>query len=228
MPGTTETVINDSAINAYAGSMASSTASAGLHALTVSVSVTEGVTVATGQAYMGTLVNRVGRGNYLTYTSLANDLVNRRELSSRSAYGLMNKPFVVSSFPADLVDWCTHKPVTTTGANNSNLTVDTLSPIALVIPTTTVAVEYTVTVYAEWRVQFASPALSSTAIKRPPTPQGVWDTILKIGGETAGHIGDILGTANATAADLAAAGSMVGPMLSAVRTVGPVLGKLGI
>lgn len=218
VPGTTEDNVFDSAVAAYAGTISSSTASAALHSLTVVVNCLDSATSASGQVFMGTLSNRVARSNYSIWNDLATDLYNRRELKPRSAYSTMASPYVVSSAPLDVTDWCLHRPLTSVSATRANnVTIDTLAPIALILPPTSAVVEYSVSIYCEWRMNFHQPLLASTHQNHQPAPPSLWSSATRLISEVGGDLGSMA----------SAASGAVGPILSTMTAVGSTLDGLG-
>lgn len=224
VPGTTEDTITDVGISGYTGTIATSTANAQLHAVTVVVQATSSATQATGLVYVGSLAQRVGRQNYGTYNLLGSALINRRELSPFSAYSSMTKPVEHSAYPVDLVEWSTQAPVlAASGTLSDNYSADTLSQIAVVWPATTVAVDYNVSIFTEWRVNFTDSVLNSTAVRHAPTPQGLWSTIVQNASALNGRVHDVaLGVEKLTGF-----GNTVGTAFRAFQGVGARLGQLG-
>lgn len=200
VPGTTETNINDSIVSNYAGTLQSSTACAQLHAFTVTVQCTSTATTASGVVYTGALCQRVGRSNYATWNGVANALLARREMLPTSAYNTMTQPVVLSAYPVDMTEWSMQHPVLSVATVLSdNYSADTLSQIAIVIPNTVAAVEYTISVHTEWRINFTDVVLASTSTKKDPPPQGWWNSAISALGDlngridTALHIGSAVG-----------------------------------
>lgn len=224
VPGTTEQTITDVGIQGYAGTILNSTANAQLHAITVVVQSTSSATAAQGLVYVGSLAQRVGRQNYATYNALASALINRRELSPFAAYSTMTKPAEHSAYPVDMTEWSMQVPVHNVGATpGDNYHSDTLSQIAVVFPATTVAVDYNVSIFTEWRVNFTDSVLNSTAVRHDPTPTGLWNKIVQNASALNGRISDLaLG-----AEKLTSMGSAIGTTFRAFSGVGARLGQLG-
>lgn len=219
IPGNaTDDLVQDSILAPYVGTLASSTASCALHSLTVVVNCLDAALTASGQVFMGSLSNRVARSNYGTWNALGLDLFGRRELKPRSAYSTMADPFSIVTAPLDVTDWCLHRPlvsVSTTVANN--VTIDTLSPIVVLFPPTTASVEYSVSIFCEWRMNFHQPLLASTHQTHTPSAQSLWSDATRLvstlGGDIASAASSVVGS--------------VGPVLEAAHTVGSVAEGLG-
>lgn len=225
VPGTTETLYSDPAITPYDGtSFSNGFGNANLHALTVVINCTSSATAATGIVYFGAVNQRVNRAQFLTYNALAAALLPRREFSSSSGYSLCTAPYKMSAYPVDLTDWSTQKPlVEPAAALGDNIALDSLSQMGIIFPPTTTAVDYTITVYTEWRVNFTDPVLSSTSVKREPTSSSLWDRIIDAGSKTAGafHTLDNMGAFNPNNAQ------KVGNAYKTMSSVASVLGTLG-
>lgn len=214
VPGTTESNVIDSLVNTYGGTIASSTASAALHAMTVVVTCIDSALSASGQIYTGTLSNRVARSNYATFNALALDLITRRELKPRSAYQTMTKAVTLFSGPLDVTDWSLHKPLVSINSTlGNNVTVDTIAPIVIVFPPTASVLEYSVTIYCEWRMIFHTPLLASTHTHHAPAPAGFWSNATRLVGAVGGDLEHAVGGV------AQAATTLIGPaMQTAVST----------
>lgn len=188
VPGITESYFQDAAIATFDGnSFGNSLANGNLHALTVVVNCTSSATAANGLVYYGAVNQRVNRSQFATYNELAQNLFPRREFSSKSAYSLCTCPHKLSAFPVDLTDWSTQKPLVETSLTFSdNIALDSLSQLAIIFPDTVSAVQYTITVYTEWRINFTSPVLASTSVRREPAPPQVWNKAIDFGTQVAG------------------------------------------
>lgn len=221
-PGSIEQFVIDPIISGYAGTLGSSVATVALHALTVQCNCVESVTGASGQVYAGTLQSRVGRTNFVTYNALAADLIQRREMKPRSAYQALGRSFAISSYPLDMTDWTLQKPVVVPNATlSNNVTSDQLAPIVFVLPPTSTAVEYTFTVFAEWRVCFSQAALASTSIHHAPSSPDFWHTALKTMSNVAGDLESLSGMASGV-------GAVLGSIYNVARPTAAALGKLGL
>lgn len=211
VPGTTETQILDQVMAAYDSTgVNNALANASLHALSVSCACVSSATSATGVVYYGAVNQRLNRGQFGTFNGLADSALTRREMSSISAYNCMNKPIEMSAYPVDLVDWASQKPFLQPNTILlDNIASDALSQMILIFPPTTAAVEYIITVHTEWRVNFTDPALASTAAKHTPTPQGVWDGVMKVGSDLGGKFQLIEQGANAVQQVSGAIGSVI-------------------
>lgn len=207
VPGTTEFLFDDPAMLAYSSStVAGVVANASLHAVTVTIQCTSSATTASGICYIGALNQRINRRNFATYNALSSALQNRKELSSFSAYSLASAPAKYVSYPIDITEWSLQKPIAIDPAVSDISTSDTLAQIAIVLPLTSTAVNYTITVHTEWRVNFTDAVLASTAVKRPATPNNVWDHIqstaqqatglVEHGAHIAGSLGAMADAAN--------------------------------
>lgn len=218
VPGTTESAQNDALLNNYAGTLASSTANAQLHAMTVVVQCTSTATTASGVMYSGALAQRVGRSNYATWNGVATALLARREVQSTSAYNTMTNPVVITAYPVDMTEWSMQHPVLQTDlvTTSNNYSADTLSQIALVFPQTSTVVEYNLTIYTEWRVNFVDVVLASTSTKQTPTPVSWWNQAINVMGALNGRVEDVLRV-----------GSAVGAIAQKFQGARATLGQLG-
>jgi hypothetical protein len=221
-PGTAETIYTDPAIATYDGtSFSNGFGNANLHALTVVINCTSSATTASGLIYFGAVNQRINRAQFAQYNVLADALIPRREFSSASAYSLCTAPYKMSAYPVDLTDWSTQKPlVEPAAALGDNIALDSLSQMAIIFPPTAAAVDYTITVYTEWRVNFTDPVLSSTSVKRDPASPNLWDRIIDVGSKTAGafHTLDNMGLFNP---------DNVGRVGNAYKTMSSMAGTLG-
>lgn len=221
VPGTTETLYSDAMIGPYAASLAGNLANGNLHGLTMVLNCLSTATQAEGQVYVGSLNQRINRSRFPTWNDVANSLVNRREVQPHSAYNILSTPLKVSCYPVDIVDWARQMPVVLqSGTTGENVTMDSLSQMVLVIPATTAVVNYTLTVYTEWRVNFVDAALSSTAVSRPASRMDLWSQIAHVGNETSGFISR---AESALAGGMKAFGALRGGMSTLARA-GMVLG----
>lgn len=196
VPGTTETAYVDALIATYAATLAAGVSSAQLHSLTVHVNCTSNANTAEGLVYMGSVSQRMNRSRFASWNDVAGSAINRSEIQPLSSYNVLAKPVKMSAFPVDMSDWCSQLPlVLSPGASGDNVTLDTLSQLVIVWPPTTVVVSYSLTVYTEWRVNFVDAVLASTAVAHAATDMGIWSSISNAGSETAGFLGNVLGTA---------------------------------
>lgn len=221
VPGITESYFQDAAIATYDGtSFGNTLANGNLHALSVVMNCTSSATAANGLVYYGAVNQRVNRGQYSTYNELAANLYPRREFSSKSAYSLCTAPHKVCAFPVDLTDWSTQKPLVETSLTlGDNIALDSLSQIALIFPNTVTAVQYTLTVYTEWRINFTNAVLASTSTRREPAPQQIWNKAIDIGTQVAGSF-DLIERG------IGIAGS-IGSMYNTMNQAEGVMGILG-
>lgn len=143
-----------------------------LHALTVTVTCTDPVTSARGVFYAGTMPGPVHRIQFANWNAVGNAIVARLQAKQHSAYGSMEFPVCLGSVPMDVAQWNMLETLMSTPPNLSlRRATDTLQPIAVVLPGQSSAVNYSVTVVAEWRVVFAmTDARSSLHEFRNPTP----------------------------------------------------------
>lgn len=188
VPTITESYFQDPAVAVYDGTTFSNGfGNANLHALTFVLSCTSSATAANGIVYFGAVNQRVNRGQFPNYNSLGGALIPRREFSSKSAYSLCSHSHKVSAYPIDLTDWSTQKPLIEPSLTlGDNINLDSLSQMAIIIPPTATAVQYTVTIYTEWRVNFTDPILASTSVKRDPTSPLLWNKVIETGNKLAG------------------------------------------
>lgn len=189
VPGTTDTLHSDGILVPYAATLAGNLANGNLHAMTMVLNCLSTATQAEGQVYVGSLNQRINRSRFLSWTDVGTSIINRREVQPHSAYSILSTPLKVSCYPVDIVDWARQSPVVlASGTVGDNVTMDSLSQMVLVVPPTTNVVNYTVTVYTEWRVNFVDAALSSTAVSRPASKMDLWSQIAHVGNETSGFV----------------------------------------
>jgi len=155
------------------------TASAGLHACTVVITCTTNALKSSGQVYMGSLNQRVARTRFATWNACGDSLIARREMVPFSATHVMRQGLAISCYPVDTIDWAAQRPLITNSSTLAdNVTMDSLSQLAFVfMDTDTDAVEYTITVYTEWRMNFMDAALASTATSKVPGSLPNWNKI---------------------------------------------------
>lgn len=192
IPGAVETVLSDSVLLPYANTLALNQANASLHGMTVVLNCLATATSAEGQVYFGALNQRINRTRFGFWNDVAASLVNRRDIKPQSAYSCLSQPVKMSAYPVDVVDWARQSPLVLPGvAAGTDVTTDALSQIALVFPSTTAAVTYSLTVYTEWRINFVDAALASTATSHEASPMELWSAIAKFGNETAGFVAPV-------------------------------------
>lgn len=188
-PGTGETVYSDSVIAPYAASLSGNLANANLHGLTAVINCLSTATAAENQVYFGSLNQRINRSRFTFWNDVADQLINRREVMPHSAYSLLSEPLKLSCYPVDIVDWARQSPlVPRVMTNGDNVTMDSLSQLVFVFPPTVVALNYSITIYTEWRVNFVDAALSSTATTKRASSMDIWSRIAAAGSETAGFV----------------------------------------
>lgn len=195
VPGSApEDYFTDSLVGTYASTLTGNVANGNLHALTIVVNCLSPTTVVQGQVYVGSLNQRVNRSRYATYDDLANAMINRREIQPHSAYNILSSPVKFSCYPVDIADWARQFPlVFQSNTLSENITMDSLSQLAVVLPPTTASVSYSITIYTEWRINFVDPALASTATTKPASSMDIWSSIAAVGSETSGFIQKVEG-----------------------------------
>lgn len=187
VPGTTELPVLDAVIQPYAAALNATVAHCNLHALTVVINCLETANTASGQIYVGALNQAIKRTRFATWNDLASSLISRREMKPISAYSCLTKPAKVSAYPVDMVEWASQRPLVAADADPAdNSSMDTLSQLAIVLPPTPNVVQYSITIFTEWRVNFVDPALASTATKHNSTPMATWDTVQHMGSTLSG------------------------------------------
>lgn len=193
--------------------------SASLHALTVVVSCFSTAVLADGAIYMGALNQRVARTRFATWNDLAANLLNRREMTSTSAFHVLSDPVAIHAYPVDTVDWAAQRPLVTGDLTtfSNNATMDSLCQLAFVWPPTTASVIYTLTVYTEWRMNFTDPALASTASGHMAAPLKAWNDITAMGQATGGF----MDSAAKVAAGVAGAASSTSSLLTQLGISAP-------
>lgn len=174
VPNVTEIARQDGTILPYAASMTGTVANAALHAMTIVVNSGATASSAEGLVYLGAINQPVRRTRFATWNDVALTLLARREPRPMSGYNILSCPPKVSGYPVDVTDWSIQRPVHT-AAGGSNVSMDAMSQVALVLAPTTNAVTYSVTVFTEWRINFTDPVLSSTATMKPVVPQAAWN-----------------------------------------------------
>lgn len=191
VPGTTENYTQDVLINSYANTAGSTMAQ--LHACSVVVATASSMTTAQGNVHMGVLNQRIRRSSFATYNALGIGLKTRQEMRPYTGGALLT-PAKVTTYPVDVVDWAAQDALLSGESAGTNVAKDTLGQIAIVFsPAATTY--YSVTIYCEWRVNFTDTVLASTATKKTPSPNVMWDSIVNAGQATGGFIHDALGNA---------------------------------
>jgi hypothetical protein len=189
VPGTTETLFTDSVIGPYAATLSGNLANANLHGCTVVINCLSTATSAENQVYFGSLNQRINRSRFDFWNTIADTLVNRREVQPHSAYSLLSAPLKVSCYPVDIVDWAKQSPlVPAAAATGDNVTLDSLSQLVFVFPATTAVVNYSITIYTEWRMNFVDAALASTAVTHKASKMDTWSTLAAMGSDTGGFV----------------------------------------
>jgi len=152
VPGTTESYIADPVLSGSAAA----TYQLALHALTVTVTCADSALGASGLIYMGTLPVRLARSNFATWNAVAANVSPRAEMRSMTAFAtLQNSEMAVRH--ASVMDSVTWQDFCPSAANTSGSTIamrDSLSNIVVVFTPTTAAVNYVVTIHAEWRIMY--------------------------------------------------------------------------
>lgn len=189
VPGVGDSVYQDAIIAPYSTTLANNYASANLHGLTVVINCLSTATTAENQVFFGSLNQRINRTRFPTWNEVADTLVNRREVQPHSAYSLLASPLKVSCYPVDITDWCKQVPLVQSSSNvGENVTMDSLSQLVFVFPSTVASVTYSITVYTEWRMNFVDSALASTAKTHRASKMDTWSTLAALGSETAGFV----------------------------------------
>ncbi len=148
-----------------------------LHRLSVHISCvgTGSGTVPPGSIWAGTLDAPIDLTAFTDFTAVSNFLLGRNQLHAVSAFASQHKPLVLASHPLDPLSWAQFE---NNGTNNTTYrTADTMAPIAVVIPAITSstgssAINWTLSVHAEWAVMFANDAvLQATHRIHPVCPE---------------------------------------------------------
>lgn len=190
-PGTAEDFHIDPLITSYANAAGSTMAQ--LHACTVVVATSSSMTTAQGNVHMGVLNQRIRRASQATYNALGQILKTRQEMRPYTGGALLT-PAKVVTYPVDCVEWGTQSALLTGESSGTNIAKDTLGQVAVVF-SPAVTTYYSITIYCEWRVNFTDVVLASTATKKQPSHNVVWDSIVNAGQATGGFIHDALGQA---------------------------------
>lgn len=189
VPGTTEDYLTDSLAGTYCSSVAGNTANGNLHGLTLVVNCLSPNTVAEGQIYVGSLNQRINRSRFATWDAVGDALIGRREVRPLSAYRVLSKELKYHCYPVDIVDWSRQIPMVTQSSTlGENIALDSLSQMVVVLPKTTVAVNYSLTFFTQWRINFSDTALSSTATTKPASSMDLWNKIAAVGSDTGGFM----------------------------------------
>lgn len=220
VPGASpENYYTDVIAGAYASSgFSDNKANGNLHGLTIVLNCLSPTTTVQGQVYVGSLNQRINRLRFSTYNELASSLINRREVQPHSAYNILASPVKFSAYPVDIVDWARQVPLLNqaVSALADNVTLDSLSQLVVVMPATSQVVSYSITVYTEWRMNFADSALASTATTKQASDMGLWSSLAAAGSATSGFIQQVEG-------GVAAMGALSG----AISAGGGLISQLG-
>lgn len=190
-PGTTEDYVVDPLITNYASTSGSTMAQ--LHACTVVVATASSMTSAQGNVHIGVLNQRIRRTSQTTWNLLGGVLKSRQEMRPYTGGALLT-PAKVTTYPVDAIDWGTQAALLTSESAATNIAKDTLGQIAIVF-SPAVTTYYSISIYCEWRVNFTDTVLASTATKKTPSHNLVWDSIVNAGQATGGFLHDALGQA---------------------------------
>lgn len=194
VPGAVETVLSDSVLLPYANTLALNQANAALHGMTVVLNCLATATSAEGQVYFGAINQRINRTRFANWNDVGLALINRRDVKPQSAYSTLSVPVKMSAYPIDVVDWARQSPLVLPGvAAGTDVTTDALSQVVLVFPPTTAVVNYSITVYTEWRINFVDAALASTATSHQASQLSTWSAIAAFGNATAGFVAPTAG-----------------------------------
>lgn len=190
-PGSVEDYVVDPLMTNYAS--ASGSTMAQLHACTVVVATASSMTSAQGNVHMGVLNQRIRRSSQATYNLLGTVLKTRQEMRPYTGGALLT-PAKVTTYPIDVVDWGSQAALLSAETAGTNIAKDTLGQIVVVF-SPAVTTYYSISIYCEWRVNFTDTVLASTATKKPPSHNMVWDSIVNAGQATGGFLHDALGQA---------------------------------
>lgn len=189
VPGVNETVLSDSVLLPYANTLALNQANASLHSLTVIVNCLSTATAAEGQIFVGSINQRINRTRFGTWNDVADSLINRRDVQPHSAYSTLASPLKFSSYPVDVVDWASQRPLVLPGTvAGTDVSSDSLAQMVFVMTPTVAVVNYSITVYTEWRINFVDAALASTANAHSSSPMELWSQIAEFGNQTSGFV----------------------------------------
>ncbi len=189
VPGTAETIYSDGIAVPYAASLTGNLANGNLHGLTIVLNCLSTATQAEGQVFLGSLNQRINRTRYSVWNDVAIALLARREVQPHSAYNVLSDPIKASCYPVDIVDWAKQSPLVTVPVTSAdNITMDSLSQLVMVFPPTTAILQYSVTVYTEWRMNFTDAALASTATTKRASSMDLWSKLAAVGSDTSGFL----------------------------------------
>lgn len=198
-PGTALSTIADP----YVGNIPEGGAQVALHAVTAELTclgpAAAGAAIPVGVVNFGTLSGRVRRSTFTSWDAVFTTLSTRSELNTYTAYELMNKEAVRHAYPIDLTQYRALTEFTTVWQSSELRSTDTLAPIVLCVPTHTNATPYMLTVYTEWRVNYAATGtansqtnlLATTHIHHRPPPPNFWETVRGALGTAAGALPEI-------------------------------------
>jgi len=151
-----------------------------LHKLTVTIMCTSTPLSASGSVTVGSFDGRVRRTGYAGWNDLAASFITRTGSQTFTAASVCINPIGILASPLDMAEWCTMSEFTTGPASAAdNLATDTLSVPYVVFQPTSAAVNYTISVHAQWRVVYASSQveLYSTMRDHGSVSQTVWSWI---------------------------------------------------
>lgn len=208
-----------SLVSAAASAAALEGASFALHSLTVSVTCVGSATSAAGSVVFGTGASRIPRKSFSTYQGLIDSLSLRPDAVMHSTYSLLGQEQVRVAYPLDVTEWSLQNCGTVSNDNSKCSMNDRLAPVYLIIRKGA-AVPYHITVHTEWRVNYVSAALQSTATPHAMTSPTLWQSIIN-SARTAGGAFNI-----ATSAVAGAAGAIMGSRIrfrAGPRVIAPLL-----
>lgn len=160
----------------------------GLHAMTISVQNSKGTANAEGFVYIGNLTTPPARASFINASTLATNLLRRKEMRRHSAVELSTRAEEIALHPSDMTNWSSFDPLflpgrSGVGFNDTllNRSRDTLSHVALVFtPSGGQANTYSIEITTEWRVMYGNDTeLASTHATHSATPVGIWSQLQK-------------------------------------------------
>lgn len=162
--------------NLLAGYLGNSN-TARLHALTIVISCPVFATaIPSGRFYVFRLAGKYDAGDKSNFNEIGDDLIaTRREMVACTALEAATRPCVIHCTPLDIMQWSSYASTAATTTRSDKMT-DTHGAIGFVFYGTgaTNAVQYSVDIYTQWRVQAGSGSgiLANLETMHSATPMG--------------------------------------------------------
>lgn len=149
-----------------------------LHALTIEIRCPVFATaVPSGRFYVFRLTGKYDPTDQVNFNAIGDDLIaTRRELVACTALEAATRPCVIHCTPLDIMQWSSYASTSGTATTRSDRMSDTHGAIGFIFYGTgaTNAVQYSVDIYTQWRVQAGSGSgiLANLESMHPATPMG--------------------------------------------------------